>query len=129
MADYNQTISNTMGLFGGSETEMWGVMVWGVDNWGDSGELRTTVTKGISAGSIGLSDSIGKTPKIGVVNSLVTVGDMYLERLDDGSGYSYVFTGNTTDAESRVATAYTADTDAATEYTAESDVGTDWEES
>ncbi len=45
MADFNQTISNSIRAHGPSVASLWGVMVWGVDCWGDSKDTRVDAGK------------------------------------------------------------------------------------
>lgn len=48
MANYTQTIKNQVSVVGPSTPELWGQMVWGVDPWGEDGELDLQVGKGVS---------------------------------------------------------------------------------
>lgn len=59
MADFAQTVTNTLNVLGASPPNLWGVMDWG-DNWGVSEDLATSFEKWLAGESITLSDLYSK---------------------------------------------------------------------
>ena len=126
MTDFTQTINNRLGVYGGEPPNLWGVLVWGVDDWGwgdnllevDIGKVITsTVTPTTLIGfdffktlsdALTLTDEVVfHTERTITGSSLSLSSDMGPETLQDSEGFYHVFRGNTTDAEDRVLTDYT----------------------
>lgn len=108
MADHSITISNQITMLGPAETSKWGVMVWGVNDWGTSRDLQTLVEKLIS-NSITPSQSIAgfDVVKAAIRDEISGTFEMTSENLKDGEGYSYVFVKPSTEAENRALTQWT----------------------
>ncbi len=125
MTTFNQTITNSVNLFGPQDTNKWGAMIWGVDAWAYSQfDLPTSIEKLIT-NSLSLSDAVTTIVEhlITVTNSLSLTGDMYVESLIDSNGYYKVF-GVDTNAENRPLTSYNNLSDPATSYATLVDPGT-----
>ena len=69
MANFAQTVSNTLNVLGASPPNYWGVMDWG-DNWGVSEDLATSFEKWLQSESMSLSDAWSKNYSILKVNSI-----------------------------------------------------------
>ena len=116
MADYSQTITNTLTLFGDSPSTKWGAgspytMTWGTSKWGEGTEdLPVAVVKGFPE-TITVTDSLSKaTIHVVDVGSLAPTYEGVEETLQDGSGYYYVFPKPTTDSDERNNPSYTSST-------------------
>ena len=129
MADFTQTINNTIEIFGGKQTSNWGVMLWG-EKWAyGTNELLITIGKVLDS-TITLTDQISDL-SVGffqtISNTITVDADMYLERLTDSNNWSKLW-GASTNAESRPATSYNINNDVTTSFTAQADVTTSWSE-
>lgn len=69
MADFAQTVSNTVNIFGMSPPNLWNDMDWG-DNWGASEDVATSFEKWLASESITLSDAVSKEVLFTVYNDL-----------------------------------------------------------
>lgn len=115
MADFSQNITNSVRVFGGEPATKWGdavgtpyTMVWGTTLWGE-GSYTTIFSMGkIISESLALGDVYAKGSNKKISESLLPGSDMYIERLSDGSGWQYVFTSDTTNAEERDFATYTS---------------------
>lgn len=131
MADFNITISNHVNTFGPESTNTWGgawgavwnQFLWGYGNVG----LVTSVGKLISE-SQALSDQVTISVYFykSISNALAPVGDMGSESLTDGSGYSYVFPSDTTEAEDRDFPNWTSGTTGSQSFTCQAAGSTTW---
>ena len=45
MADFTQTVTNTIQVFGSADTENWNEIVWGTDNWAADDDMEFEITK------------------------------------------------------------------------------------
>lgn len=116
MADYSQSISNTVNVFGMAPSEKWGSMVWGVDDWGQDSDLVTATIK-VLTGSFTATDSysLGFGKNLSDSLSVDTYDlDIFLQ---DADGYYKVFIKPTTDGEELVITGWTACAKSSTTWT------------
>jgi hypothetical protein len=107
LADLSITIQNAIGVYGPAPSMRWGVDLWGT-LWGDGAQFtEASATKlienGISSDStVMLSADFMRT----IANTFDFIEDLSSEDLSDGIGYSYVFSGNASNAENRVISTY-----------------------
>jgi len=131
VADFSQTISNVVNCFGGSPSTKWGnnapyTMTWGTSKWGEGTEdLQVAVVKLIS-NSQSLSDDYSRRVEKLVSNDLTPTSETTSETLQDGSGWRYVFTSDTTEAENRDEASYSSGTAASTSWTSATAASTSW---
>jgi hypothetical protein len=129
LADFSQTITNGIGVFGGAESNKWNAHLWGSFLWGEgTADLAVSVGKFLSE-TLSLSDAFSKGASIVVSNALVPDGDMHFESLGDGGIYDYVFPGGTTDAEERASPTWTAPSTTAPSWTPAVASSTSWSQS
>ncbi len=127
MTTFNQTITNSLNMFGPQDTNNWGVLVWGIDNWAYGAfDLPVTFYKVIFE-TMALDDSITTLFDAGMLinNSITLTGDMTDEYLIDRNGYYQVFDGGR-NAETRPLTGYNSLSDTVTSYTQTADPGTSY---
>lgn len=126
MADFTQTINNTLEVWGGEAASRWGTMLWG-EKWAyGSGDLAVHIQKYLDE-TLTLT---GGDPVFGfyinVDNTLTTSGDLSGQYLIDMDGWYLFFDGTSNNAESRLFTPYTDATDITTSYTTATDITTTW---
>lgn len=109
MADLTKTISNSLRTQGPGVASLWGVMVWGVDPWGNTKDTKVNFGKYISD-SVVSTTSIYRQFGKAFSNSFSISSRMNLVSLTDSNGYTYVLQGGVTDPDDRVFPSYTADT-------------------
>jgi len=105
LADYVQTITNGLRLFGGEYSTKWGqsfgspyTMVWGTTKWGEgSYTVVLDVRKLISNAITPSLDPYYLTSKL-ISNLLTPTSDMSRETLSQGD-WNYVFPSDTTNIE------------------------------
>ena len=102
MADYTKNISNALNVFGASPSSQWGIMNWG-DKWGEgTADLPTSLSKLVdNSQSLSDTNAYTATYNVTIENLQEITSDLTYEDLQDGSGYNYVFTKPTTNAEDR----------------------------
>jgi hypothetical protein len=118
MTTFNQTITNSLNLFGPQDTNKWGEMIWGIDNWAYSQfDLPIVIVKLIDNTML-LDNTVETLYDVGVLleNSLALTNNMTDEYLSDENGW-LTFFGNSTNAENRALTSYNRVTGQATAYT------------
>lgn len=124
MTTFNKTITNTVGVFGGEATNLWGTMTWG-QKWGYGNiDLKTTITK-VYGNTLTLDSSIIASPVKVISNALIFSGDMSMESVVDSAGWYRIF-GNSSNAENRPATSFTSVTTGSGSYTSAVNAGTIW---
>lgn len=115
-----------MNILGGEPPSLWGVMVWGVDEWGDTTDLITETTK-VLEGSLTFADDTVLQPTIALDGETLTLSsDVTSLHLYDPAGYSYLFIPNTTDADDRVFASYTELGSESTTWTEDTTTSTEW---
>ena len=131
MADFSVSISNSLNSFGPAPATRWGTgspytMTWGTSKWGEGTEDLIASIEKLISNSI-LSDSeLFKAASKFIENSIIPTSETTNEGLQDGSGYSYVFTAPTLDGESRNLTTYASGTAQGTAYSSASVAVTNW---
>lgn len=118
MTTFNQTVTNTLNLFGPQDTNKWGVMVWGVDNWAYSSIDLPIIDYKLIDNTMTLDSSVTTLLELisVITNSLSLDVDMTDEEVFDGAGYNRLF-GNQANAENRPLTSYTNIADQTSVYT------------
>lgn len=118
MTTFNKTITNQINVFGPQATNMWGVFVWGVDNWAYSSfDLPVYVTKEIDNIQTLVDDwSTTLSQFMNLAETISVAVDMGSEEIIDQNGFIRLF-GNQENAENRALTSYTNVADQATAYT------------
>lgn len=129
MADFTQTITNAVGIFGHAPS-LWGTMIWGQDNWGDGSQtLSKDVEKNLDAEALTLADSYSKDVEHPLdAQSIATAFEMTGETLQDGNGYYEVFVRPTTDAEDRNLTEFDEESRTSSSWTEATGPNDDWSE-
>jgi hypothetical protein len=120
MADFSQTITNTLPLMAMSPAVYWNALTWGTDNWGLDGDTITETEKGVtntisnataifeevehllSFGSLEISSDVPKEfVKEALTESITFTED--LESITRSIGvWNYLFTKPTTDGDEAV---------------------------
>lgn len=111
MADFTQTITNSVRCLGPDLTTKWGStqpMIWGQSKWGE--------------GSLTMQLS----PEKAMSESLAFSGDLSSETLQDRGGYYYVFPKPAEDAEDRNLSSFTSQTQGSQTYTSLSVTSATW---
>lgn len=129
MADFSQTISNTIGLFGGAQPDLWGAFLWGAFLWGEgTNDLETQYVKNLTSEVLTLSDVYEISAQINRIleNDLVMDADMESEKLSDGSGYYLVYPNDVTEAEDRSFASYTSGVAASNSWSSATVSSTTW---
>lgn len=107
MTAWNQTISNTVSVYGIEPPNLWGVIVWGVDNWGFGSTPLIVKPISVYAESEAPTNSSPLTnPKILYGESESPTYGHTRESLGDGGGFLYVFNLPTSNAENRGTTSF-----------------------
>jgi len=109
MANLTKTISNSFRAQGIGTASLWGVMVWGIDPWGNTKDTKVNIGKYISDAIVSDSSIYRDISKY-FSNSFSIGSSMNLVSLTDGNGYTYVLQGGVTDPDDRLFPSYTADT-------------------
>lgn len=129
MADFSIAINNSLNLFGLADTDKWNAYNWNAFIWGEGTlDSEQLVDKTITAGSIGSDSAITTIVDflLSFTNSIGSEADMFSEGLTDGSGYSYVYPDDVTDAESRYFPTYSSQSVASTTWSTATVSTTTW---
>lgn len=131
MADYSITISNSVNAFGPESTNTWGGSwgaVWGQFLWGYGNVGLVTTTGKLISEALVCTDQfeIAVYFYLSISNTLTPSGDMDSESLTDGSGYSYVFPSDTTEAEDRDFPTWTSGAAGSQSFTCQAAGSTTW---
>lgn len=101
MANYSQTVANSLRLFGEGPASQWAQYNWGSFNWGEgTTDMIHTVEK-VIANAQASDTAVMKEQAHLIAESLSPTSEMTDEQVFDGSGYNYVFRSSVTNAESR----------------------------
>lgn len=125
MATFTITVNNSLNLFGPEDSNKWGGIVWGEDNWGYGDVDLTTKIFKVLENSLSL-DSIISTLVIRFINVTNTLSidvDMGSEEIREPNGY-YRILGSGQNAETRPLTSYNELSDIVTSYSAAADITT-----
>ena len=128
MADFTQTITNTIVLVGPADASLWGTMLWGTGFWGTDSDLDLGIEK-VFGNTVTASDSYSKsadksvsTNTVGVITSLPTI------ILQDSNGFCYVFPSDNKNAAQNPDTTYSQVAGATDAWTTFPINGTTWGE-
>jgi hypothetical protein len=125
MADLSINISNSFRAQSPGRTNLWGVLVWGVDFWGDSKDVAVDVGKWLS-NYISATDTIGLGIYRSFTNTFSIGSSMNLVSLTDGAGYTYILQGGVSDPDNRLFPSYTSGSRTAPVYTDNSPNNPTW---
>lgn len=127
MADFTITIANSLRFFGGSPSSKWAEYDWNAFKWGEGTNTTILAVNKAIDNTLGLDSAISEfsNDKM-ILESLSFDSDMTDEELTDGSGYSYVFPSDVTNAEDRATASYTSGSVAGTSWAAASAGSTPW---
>ena len=145
MTDFTITISNTMNVFGISPTNQWGVMVWGIDNWGpseifqkdvfkvvvDAQAMTTAYIKDIThtiTNTLSFIDAIAKIPTVTFSDTLNLSGNTPTIVEYDGNNYQYIWTKPTVNVDLKVISSYSSTVNASDTYSGTVNTSTTWTE-
>jgi hypothetical protein len=128
MADFSQTVSNTVSLYIFDVPSLWGVMIWGTDPWTQiteglpviyskvvsESQVSTSTVDHIATFNITKSNSVALTDsydhignfRITKLGTITTTEDTFQENLYQ-EGWEYVFTHPSVNAEDRPNTIWT----------------------
>lgn len=134
MADFTQNISNSVRVFGEGPSTKWGqsvfpqTMTWGTSKWGEGQAIVFQVIHYTSnAPTLSWDFTRASTSKVFEIGSTPIAMDMGSEQLTQGS-WSYVFTSNQNEAESRNLTTWTQGSNPDATFTCQAANGTSWSE-
>lgn len=111
MASFTVTISNPIRCLGPGPTTKWGTpMTWGVSKWGEGTLDSPFLVRKLISNTQALIDTIRLSAHFNafITNSIPSTFEGIDERLYDGSGYGYVFTGPASDGDERNQSVYTS---------------------
>jgi hypothetical protein len=127
MADFAQTITETISLLGMGELALWGTFEWGED-WGYTGELETEADKCLSNSMTFAEDRFHDFEKAPIGNSL-DFDETGIEAIMRAYGiWDNVFTKPTTDGDEKIFDESTPVSDTDTSWTASPDDSSSWED-
>jgi len=125
MADYTQTITNSLNVLAASPPTLWGSFNWGEQNWGQDEDLWTDTVKGITE-TLYLSDAYGRAFVKAPLTETITFTEN-LESLKRSIGvWDYVFTKPSSDGDEAIYDVSSKVGDASTTWSAVSNVSTTW---
>lgn len=112
MANHTITITNRINCFGPAPSNKWNAHSWNAFVWGEGNTDLISAYDKILANAVSLANAVTleSTINLTISNSIAITSDNLSEGLTDGSGYSYVFISNTTNAEERPVTTWTRGT-------------------
>lgn len=130
MADFTQTISNSLNVFGLEGSTLWGAATWGTDLWGQGSTTALNIDKPLTSETLTLTEDLQTEVVYNAIleNSISIALDLTDETLQDSAGYYYVFTKPTTDADDRSLATYTEASSPTTTWTEGSTSGPTWSE-
>jgi hypothetical protein len=123
MALLSKTITNTLGVKGGSPGTLWGTAVFGTDVWGVDQDVWTETDKGI-AETLALSDALGKETSKAITESMSL--SVQLDVTRTWGIWDYQFTRPTSDGEQQVLDEFTKVSDNSSDYTSVTTPATEW---
>lgn len=126
MADFTQSVTNSLEFTGLGPSSKWDSMLWTTDKWDEGSQdfvqdVGKYITNSLTSDTT-ISNSINKI----IENSLTPTGDLSSETLTDGSGYNYIFPLPTTEGESRSSSTFSESTAASTSFTTGTNPSTSW---
>lgn len=149
MANFTQTITNTVRCFGQGPSSKWSDYAWNAFKWGEgTTDIKTDVRHLLTAQTVTPSDGYAQKKvyhrltaqtispdttlyrawSYRIHESVIVVGDMGSEGLRDGAGYFYVFPDRVTEGEDRSFATWSEASASATTWTAAAAASTTWSE-
>lgn len=126
MADFTQTINNSLNVLGASPPTLWNDFNWGEQNWGADEDLVTAVDK-IIGNTTALTDALFFDIDLVLSFGSTSISsDLPSQTLEDSDGYFHVFRGGSTNAEDRPLTSYTEVSDGSSTWTESTPPSTTW---
>ena len=108
MADFTQTVTNTLRVFAGGPTSKWNEQVWNAFVWGEGTVGMLTQAGKVVANTLTLTGVISNFGVIKfIANGLTLTMDRDQTNLSTGNGWNYVFPSNVTDIDDRTVTNWT----------------------
>jgi hypothetical protein len=123
MALLSQTITNGLGVKGGSPGTLWGVGVFGTDVWGVDQDVWTETDKGI-AEAFSFEDVVGKETSKAITEGISLSVQLDLTRT--WGIWDYTFTRPTDDGEQQVIDQFTKVSDNSSSYSEVTTPDTEW---
>ena len=108
MANFTQTITNAISVFGPAPSNKWNAYNWNAFKWGEgTADLAASVAKFLT-NSVSATNSVSLVAdfNMSLSNAISTAEDMVSQELTDGEGYDHVFPGGVTNAEDRVSASW-----------------------
>jgi hypothetical protein len=124
MADLTQTISNSIGVYGASPTNLWNSMVWGTDNWGTNNDLVKTIGK-VYTSNVGISSVIMKSP-IKYIFESVNIQSQRTDIIRGHGIWDYVWPSDVSDHADRIFTTYSQTAGTSSIYSSTAGTSTSW---
>lgn len=131
MASFTKTITNSVRVFGLNPSSKWGqanapyTMTWGTTKWGEGTFPQVFKAGKVITDSVVTDTSIAKASSKLIENSMVISIDPVSEKLAAGI-WDVVFISNTTEAEDRDTTSWSAPNSSATSFTCMTAGTTTW---
>lgn len=124
MADFTQTITGGVNVFGQADVELWGTLVWGTDDWANDDDMEFQIEKVYTTPvSISVAQTFDAThsytsPVTVSVANTFDVGKLYTSTANvsstfttivqtDEAGYSVVYPSRTTNIVSLASGGFT----------------------
>jgi hypothetical protein len=146
MADFTKNVTNPVRVFAGGGASLWGVYNWNAFLWGEgtvefrqdvvhvySNSIPVTqafaqkdVVHYMDANTITCGDQFIKHARVDLSNSCSVSSETTSETLRDGSGYAYVFTSDTIEAEDRDTAVWASAAGGSNTWTSAAGVTTTW---
>ena len=126
MADYTITISESLNVFGPAPSDKWSEYNWNAFKWGEGTNIVLLGVGAVLSDTPTLSDAFSALTDVSLSDSITPSDAVTNETLTDSNGYTYVFTGNTTNAVNRASTTYTQQTSTAPVWTSGTGASTTW---
>lgn len=127
MADYAQTITESISMLGMGELALWGTFEWGED-WGYTGELETEADKCLS-NSIAFAENRFHDIEISPIGNTLDFDETAIESIMRSWGvWDKVWTKPSSDGDDKVFDESVAFPDTSTSWSDVSDDQTDWED-
>lgn len=125
MASFAQTVTNSLNVLGASLPSLWGVLIWGTDNWGVTEDLATSFEKGLFE-TITLTDTLGKSYQLTPISDSIAFSGSDLEINRSIGVWDYNFTKPTIDGAEAIYDESTKISDPSTSWSKQSDGSTEW---
>jgi hypothetical protein len=126
MADFTQTVTNSLQTMGSSEPTLWNAMEWGTDLWGYTDDVWTDLDNDPILNTLTLSDSLFKEFVKAPLTETITFTEDLTSIMRAFGIWDYVFTKPTSDGDEKVFDQFTRVSDPDDDFTQVSDGSTTW---